>query len=449
MAAIAVAGGLGLVAFGASGLAGSPDSPDSLVAIMVIGCLFCLLGAALAASWVAGRIAAVAERLPLSLRLVARDTGRQRFRTAVAVAGLVVVLAAPVMVVSAANSAEAEAREQHTPAALSDEVVVHLYAYPVEDPETAATVASDRFQAGLVGDLSTVVGVESWGVVEPLGLGDGAIDEVWAAPSSNKEPGGWAALGTPEAVAALRLPASVNDTLASGSAVVLDGPIGLWNLNVSDGEAQRTIEVPVEVAAARPRTWAAPAILVPPAMADEFGLVAIESSPRLFVVADAPVTSAQSDAISDIVINGFDIDAAIGFGFEIGEPFQPFAALVRNIAVPISIAVVLVLGGCLIAIAATESDRDVASMVRVGAPPSMRRWFNGLSGWYHALLGAVLGAPVGLLLLVALRRAVDEPPPLQVPWSTLAAVVVGAPVLLGLVLATLMRSTAPRAPSGR
>ncbi len=471
VAAVLLTMGLVLIGAAAGSLATSDSNGDVQVLVMIVGCILCLGAAALGATWVSGLIARHAERLPLGARLVARDAGRQRFRTAVSVAGLVVILAAPVMVMSAAITAENAGRSTHQAAARADEVVLGI-ASPWTDTrsESATTAPIDpdvitRAEAALDAIVPVTAAGSVSGLMPATQAGDAqasAEGAVWAnvlrAPASDGQEewaafdSGWVGVGTPEAVAALRLPPAAAELLAAGTAVTTASLSGSTTAQVEWCEAGydaqcELYDVEVTGFGGRERTWSEPSVLVPPSMAEELGLVPVVGSELVLFVADEPLTSGQRDAIDDAVTIDFQSGASsfadvTGADIRVSthDPFQGFVGLIAAIALPATLAVVLVLGGCLVAIAATESDRDIATMVRVGAAPALRRRFSGLQGWYHAVLGAALGAPVGLLVLVALRNAVENPPPFTLPWTTLGVVVVGIPIVLGLVVVIVTRS---------
>ena len=109
-------------------------------------------------------------------------------------------------------------------------------------------------------------------------------------------------------------------------------------------------------------------------------------------------------------------------------------------------------------LAAADSQADLATLAAVGAAPRIRRTLSGFQCAVIALMGAILGAAAGLVPAAALwgvhsgstgmqYTASDgivslSPPgaPLDVPWSTMALVVVGLPLMAWLLAAGLTRS---------
>ncbi len=412
----------------------------------MLGALLCLAGSALLASWVVDRIAARAERLPVPLRLVARDAGRQRFRSSVTVAGLVVVMALPVVVASVALTEHAK-NGNDAPNALVDEVVLTDYAPPGDDGSGLAA-AIER--------VAGIVTIEQAGTVELLGT---MFDERFGQSiyGSLDGYGVTVGLGTDEAVAALRLPQAAADALDAGRVVALSPNVRSLAFDDPTVAADTTMTntvvetVPID---GRPFSWSVPGFLVPPSVADELGLVPVQT--QAILVADAPLTGNQVDDIwyGDLSAGPQDRLTLIGEnGFQSGSIFPSVndprsgglsILELQLIALTIAMGLVLLIGGCLIAVAATESDHDIATMVRVGAAPSLRRRFLGLQAGYHAALGAILGIPVGLLLLAELRRALNDGEHLRLPWLSISVVLVAMPLVLAVVVSLAVRSRPPR-----
>lgn len=105
-------------------------------------------------------------------------------------------------------------------------------------------------------------------------------------------------------------------------------------------------------------------------------------------------------------------------------------------------------------LAKADAEADLNTLSAVGAPPSVRRKLSGFQCVVVALTGVVLGTLAGLVPAVALRM-VDlsealhimrlEPTesaytPIVLPWTTLGLLVVGVPLLAGLLATALTRS---------
>lgn len=90
-----------------------------------------------------------------------------------------------------------------------------------------------------------------------------------------------------------------------------------------------------------------------------------------------------------------------------------------------------------LALSAAESrdERDV--LTAVGAKPSTLRRVAAEKAVLMSLTGTLLALPAGLLLIVAVLRAIDDdrpgPTPIDVSWLTLGLLVFGVPLLAGFI----------------
>lgn len=127
-------------------------------------------------------------------------------------------------------------------------------------------------------------------------------------------------------------------------------------------------------------------------------------------------------------------------------------------------AAVLVVGGSLTAalLALSDARPDFATLGAIGAAPRTRRRISGAYGTVIALLGALLGAAAGFIpgigITYPLTRngqpssgQVDlEGNPildhyLVIPWPVIAGLVIGLPILVGLITMALTRAKLPMA----
>lgn len=186
--------------------------------------------------------------------------------------------------------------------------------------------------------------------------------------------------------------------------------------------------------------------MVTPERAAELGLEIVEDG--IFIVADTDLTTAQIERLQDIqnsVWNGsvFDVpdtDQLAGqtqvtitpnyVEDEVPEDLVNLAIVVAALLFTLSIV------GIGLALSAAESrdERDV--LVAIGAKPSTMRRVAGQKAVLMSLAGTLLAVPTGLLPVVTVVRAVREYPgqyPLAMPWGMVFVLVVGVPVLAGLV----------------
>jgi ABC-type lipoprotein release transport system permease subunit len=115
-------------------------------------------------------------------------------------------------------------------------------------------------------------------------------------------------------------------------------------------------------------------------------------------------------------------------------------------------------------LALSDARADFATLGAVGGAPAIRRRIAGAYGAAIAFTGAVLGAGVGFIPGVAIsyplttdawtpaldgRLAVTGEPIadhyLVIPWAIIATLVIGLPILVGLVVAATTRARLPMA----
>lgn len=149
----------------------------------------------------------------------------------------------------------------------------------------------------------------------------------------------------------------------------------------------------------------------------------------------------------------------IGAGqISVERGYQDNGNAVAVVLALIASVVAVAAAGIATGLAAADSQADLATLAAVGAAPRIRRTLSGFQCAVIALMGAILGAAAGLVPAAALwgvhsgstgmqYTASDgivslSPPgaPLDVPWSTMALVVVGLPLLSWLLAAGFTRS---------
>ncbi len=436
------------------------------------GVLFAIGGTAMLTVPIIAGVGRLADRFPATLRLVLRDSARQRTRAAAASASAMVVLIAPVLIATLTTTMEQQQLVRGLP-----EPATHVHAAPLERQlaqdgpaapgESAAdgdAVASeDMREESLAAIRSALPGaaqadvtfLDERATVPPAaGFAAGEVvpqiqDEYAPGMEPSAEAQFWQAYGedasthvalaTPDLLEVLDDPA-VTAAVEERGAVVL----GL-------GTRSTTVEVAgTEVAAAEVPAavlrYGFPRVLVSQAVADDLELE-VAGVGDLFV-ADDPVTDETRRSLYRTA-TGVDITVGAGTGQ---------TATVRWAAVAATLVVALVILALVTMLAATESDHDLRTMVAVGAAPRMRRRFLGLQAGLHALVGAVLAVPLAIALAFAAARADNYVPrgvfgavvpgSMWLDWSAMGAVLLGVPAVIGVVIALMVRS-APTVPPRR
>jgi putative ABC transport system permease protein len=93
-------------------------------------------------------------------------------------------------------------------------------------------------------------------------------------------------------------------------------------------------------------------------------------------------------------------------------------------------------------LAQADSRPDHATLSAVGAAPRLRRLLAASQAGLLSLLGSTLGAAAGLVPGIAIIAA-DASLRLTMPWLTLAALVLGLPLLAALCAGLFVRSRLP------
>lgn len=388
------------------------------VAVMIAG--FALMTGPIVA-WVGMR----ADRFPAVTRLVIRDSARQRTRAATAIAATMVVLVAPVAAAAALQTDEASQRIYGLDENPSHVVVAagSGYDFPPDadaDPRDVAAVAS-LLPSATQTDFSvyTVTGQIGTTPVDPpilpesVALADRAFLD---------------ALGVPD----------MGTELASGRAVVLGVERGRVDVVIA-GTTVEGVQVPAHVMKQQ-----FPRILVSAEMANDLGLG--DPHQATLFVNDRPLNDRDRE-----VIHRATPAARPGYAPAISSSEW---MLIGSGA---TLLVVLLIIALVTALAATESDHDLRTMVAVGAPPRIRRTFLGIQTVYYTSFAALLAVPLTMVLLnVASSENWNQAGPFGVfeggtvvtPWAMIGAVVVAIPLAVGAITAMTVRS-APTEPPRR
>lgn len=302
------------------------------------------------------------------------------------------------------------------------------------------------------------------------GFRDGAvIADNWAWMTN-------VALATPELLAALDLPA---DAVPADSALLVDGvhwqelpptvdelvllqhdpgaPADAVLGGAEDGESRVLGTIDVRRLGAGPGNTDV-GLLVGAGAADELGLV--ETGRSTLLTLDRAPDQQEAFEAWEAVGDGPSVSLWVGPVFWQTPLGIALLAIAAVLAATLGVAVV---AGMTSALAATESDADVRKAVALGAAPSLRRRLHGLQAWWHVVIASVLGSALGLAVAQAFVRsamAVTEYGPngevlsrtmgtITVPWLPVLVWVTVVPVLVGLVIAGVMRSAPVGAPRRR
>jgi len=392
-------------------------------AVAGLGLVLLLAGAVWATPYVVRRVAGAGRTLSLSGRYAFRDAARHRFRSTAAVMALMVTVTGAVLAGFAfASVAEATKDRGYRPAN-SLEIMGDLAALgPERQAPLQVTVEKVVGPVELQRTSGLSVEGNRRGFVRVGGrLGGDLVsaDEQTLRDMRVTDPGVLEAF--------------------QGGAVVVVGPRA--ERAVADGF------VPARLVGAREDTvWRLPAVGVAESdeapgqvsgtfisheRADQLGMVPTWS--ELLFRTSAPVTEAQLDRLEVYGVSAWSEDPQ-----RLLTERMQFAGL--GVAGLLSLVVV----GVAVAMAAAESRDDVATLAAVGAGPWRRRSMGAMHGLFLGLVGAGLGAAVGVPAGAALTQ-LDGLPGVDVPWlataGTMLVVALAAPVAGWLVTPSRLRLT--------
>ncbi len=431
--------GIGCAAVGVLLVSVSLASESGLANVLVgVGAVLLVGGVALTASPILASASRLANQVPAAGRLVLRDSGRNRTRSAVAVAAIMVILLAPITAVTvAATTTEKDlvyglpSPGNHLVLASSFSVDLSDYSNPISEQDVAAVEAIVPVtRTALFDTLDLRVATNE--MIEGQESQDGG--PVFVANFSD---GDDVAVGTEDLLAALGDP-GVTASIAAGEVVVLGIESKETRVNLN-GREYPAHEYPVEVV-----KWSMPRVLIPEAMLGLFPDV--PTRPIALLVLERSPTNDEYNEIS-----------SLGLAFNGGRsPMSDSTAYL--IASGVSLLVVLIVVSLVTAVSAAEVDEELRTIVAVGAPGSFRRRFLGLLTGYQTLVAMLLAVPLGLGLVWVFSSAQDfvyagpfglvQASAVTVPWPQIAVFAAVLPISIGVLTLTSVRS-APVTPPRR
>ena len=466
VALVMVAAGAAL-AFWAAGTGRSPVADDAGVYVVgdgrranfnlvLAGAVLAELGFVACAPALVGLVGRLASRLPLSLRLAVRDAARHRTRSGPAVAAVVAAVAGSVALsVYVASDTDRQRREYQASLPMGYVTLGRGDpANPVPNADMEAAVRALPVRARYdVAEVTT--GCDGgagecawWNAEVPRAYRCSESNPGGCAPGRAPHPGSLAVAepGYVEVWSGEADPA-VARAMAEGRVVVfderwLDGDGNLLlraGISRPDGSGQRerVLRVPGVVAnAPSDRYGSMPSAVLTPATAARYSL---PTTPSRVVVETSRTPSRREEATA----RGALTKTASSYGdIYVERGFDREAGLVLLALVGAAAFVTLASTGIATGLAAADSRPDLSTLAAVGAAPRVRRRLAMAQAATVAALGSGLGILAGLVpsLSIVAARAEFE---VAMPWSALAAVAVGVPVMAALLVGAVTRSRLP------
>jgi putative ABC transport system permease protein len=386
-------------------------------------------------------VARLGRRFPLPLRYAVRDAARHRTRTVPAVAAVAATVAGVVALSIGNTSDQAQARAEYQPMLAHGMSSIAMNGGRTDWGAVQAAVA--RFAPSA--RATRVAGIAGGRPLEvDAGRGRGPAGDFMSSLPVQ-------ALVSDDVTLPSLLRGQVSEQAWRDAAQVLarDGAVllgragqGAHRARFSLGRGGPSVAVPIaEVATS---TTPPPVLaVVSPGVAK-----ALHARVRTvgLVLTGTPLTTAQHDDLQQ-VLQGMDETAYLYTerGYQVSGSERVVLWILFGLAA------VLMLGGTLTAtfLALADSRPDLATLSAVGASPRMRRAVASAYAVSVGVVGAVLGAAVGLVPGIAITYPLTRgygpgaQHYLEIPWLEIVGLVVLLPVVTALVVGLLARSRLP------
>jgi putative ABC transport system permease protein len=466
---IGLAVGAGGVALAAAGMGASSGGEMPVV----FGTFALVAGAIMVTPTLLGAVGGLGRRLPLSLRLAARDTARHRSRTASAVSAIMGTLIGLTAMAIGSASDFAEERRDYVPREAMGSLTItfdnNRGPGRLEIPDGNAEALADQVERLLPGRSATVAyggggrladgQYENVDLLEPRCQPTTDQPCVWAYGLD-----GLISYGLPMIVAdadtigtlvGRQLTAEQRDTLERGGVLVPDqetltpegdARIQIWS---TAWGRQRQPELAVLSAAVLPELSVreggsvrlVASIASTRATAERLGLTV--AAQQIVVPPGEPAVSEEMQGRVDELAQGL----APGSQVYVERGFARSYTLVWWVLAVFGALIVLVGTTTATALALTDARPDLATLGAVGASPWIRRRQAmaqaAVVGFLGALLGVVIGAVPGLAITWPLTAHSEGGHVVEVPWTLLGLVVLVVPLVSVVGAGLLTRSRLP------
>ena len=473
-ALMAVGGGLFLVASVKNG---------SREVAMAGGAVVLVLGALLTVPALLVLAGALASRLPVAPRMATRDAARHRTRSTPTVAAILAGVAAlTALSIGVASDTEQRQREYRPQAAMGqgfvqvgepDARISVTQALRSEGPGLVATpYGTVTFrETGVVGERLGMVAVVPPGCSPESALGLRAGQELAASREAERcmrlgsrawNRGQILVVPADEIAARLALDPAQQQAMAEGGLLTAHRDMGMNGTvevvsaqasidqgsgeleNLSDLQTRRLPLVELPTSALTDGTLSL----------DSGGMVTTETAQRLGwpVVDQGWLRRDPEGAISAETQKRLDESIADEGWLYVERGFQRDDIAVLRVMFGLAAALLLAVTLISTALSLAEQQADMGTFAAVGATRRTRRALAGSQATVVGLIGAVLGVVVGLFPGVAITypltatswddvtgQEVQTDPTLVIPWLPLVLVVLGVPLLAGLLSAVAIR----------
>ena len=394
-------------------------------------------GVAMLSSPILAGVASLSDKVPATSRLVLRDSGRNRTRSAVAVAAIMVILLAPVTAMIVAASTTEKDLVYGLPDPGDHLVLSGTYENinlgslnPITESDVAALAAIVPEK-----DVATFDTLNLRVLTDQLMRArDNGEGEYFGEDYIDGNP---VAVANPDLIRVLDAP-GLAGTIEDGEIAVLGIEDRATTVEI-DGVVYPARELPVPVV-----QWRMPRVLIPEVMAVEFSDA--ETRPLALFTLERQMTDDESQKMWD-----GSLEVSGGHG-------RLAPSTIYLLAGGATLIVVLIVVALVTAVSAAEVDEEVRTIVAIGAPGSIRRRFLGLLTGYQTLVAMVLAVPLGLGLVWVFSSAANfsyagpfgvvNASAVTVPWAWIVPFALILPIVIGFLTLLSVRS-APVTPPRR
>ena len=364
-----------------------------------------------------GWLGSAGARLPLSLRLAARDAGRHRHRTGPATTAIAMAVAGSVVLANVlANQLRAE-EARHVP-----QLPANVLAIQRDGASTQELVRGAERAASLLPHARAITVRVLRDEGPPEGDEIGYVNDAVAVADSEQ---------LLAMVGGSGFDAAARRALREGKALVVDHAYEEGHELLSGTAAEH---VPMHVMKTDVAHVNLPNAFLPPSLVRAHHIRTVPD--RVLVAYGAGATADKVDAAIDAAglegVNAYvddppgddDADAVLLI-------IAGMAAFVTIFGVAISVA-----------LSAAEGRADLATLAAVGAPPGRRRAIVASQALFIGGLGCALGVAFGSFVAFTARAATGSPE-FVVPWTNVLATGIGVPMLAAAVAALAARGPLP------
>ena len=426
--------GLGFSAVGALLITVALASTSNFAgAIVGVGAVLVVGGVAMLASPILAGVTKLSDLVPATGRLVLRDSGRNRTRSAVAVAAIMVILLAPVIFLTMAATDEEKYLIYGLPAP-AEHLVVRGDFGDQFDGSAASIDEAD------VAAVAAIVPEEQIATFSALDVRMKTAEMLQAEERNEPTLGGYddfAVAVESEGLLSALAHAGVSERVGAGEIVVLGIEDKATRIELNG------VEYPAQEYAVPVVQWAMPRIILPELVAAEYSDA--ESRMMALFILERPLNEQEQR----------EMWGTLHLEIQGGSSSLSQSA-VYGIAVGVTLVVVLIVVSLVTAVSAAEVDEEVRTIVAVGAAGSYRRRFLGLLTGYQTLVAVALSVPLGLGLVKVFSSANDYDQPgifgsvhsslVVIPWWQIGAFALAIPVVIGLLTLGSVRSASVTPP---